>query len=154
MRVTEPTSLRRISVLIVDDHPVVRKALSLRLAQNSNLMVCAAVGTVAHALQAAELHRPDLAILDLQLPDGSGFDVIKALREGHPGTLILVFSMQPADVFLPLAKEAGAHAFVTKSDAPGKVLTAIDHILGSNRSAGAGRLRRIPAKKKRRTSQA
>jgi DNA-binding NarL/FixJ family response regulator len=147
--VSQQTSMRPSRILIVDDHPMVRKALSLRIAQNSKLMVCAAVGTVAHALEAIELHRPDLAVLDLQLPDGSGLDLIKVLREDHPKTLILVFSMQPKDIFLPLTRKAGAHAFVTKSDAPSRVIEAIDQVLGRNADTLVNRVRALPTKKRR-----
>jgi DNA-binding NarL/FixJ family response regulator len=83
------------------------------------------------------------------LPDGSGLDLIKVLREDHPRTLILVFSMQPKDIFLPLTRKAGAHAFVTKSDAPSRVLEAIDQVLGRNADPVINRVRGVSTKKRR-----
>src|SRR5688572_17152501 len=64
------------SILLVDDHPVVRESLSLRIAQEPDMQVCGAVGNKTQAMAEVELHHPNLAILDMNLPDGHGLDLI------------------------------------------------------------------------------
>jgi DNA-binding NarL/FixJ family response regulator len=144
-KLSKPKSVTPVKVVIVDDHPAVRKVLALCVSRNPALTLSAAVGTVALALKAFEAHEPGLVILDIELPDGSGIDLIRTLRQAHAKTRILVFSMQPQDTYLPLAMEAGAHAYIHKSEPPQKVFDAIGQGMGKPR--GSLRLRQ-PRKKK------
>lgn len=116
-------------ILLVDDHPVVREMLALRIAQEGGLKVCAAVGDVAKALAAVELHHPDLAIVDINLPDGHGLELIKEIHVIDPGLRLLVFSMHDERLYGERVLRAGAHGYLMKSEAPEKIIDAIHRVL-------------------------
>lgn len=120
--------LRR-SVLLVDDHPVVREMLSLRISQEEDLTVCAAVPDVAGTLVAIDLHHPELAIIDINLPDGHGLELIKEIHTRAPDMRMLVFSMHDEHLYAERALRAGAHGYLMKSESPDKIIEAIRRVL-------------------------
>lgn len=116
-------------ILLVDDHPVVREMLSLRIAQEPDLVVCAEVGDVPQALAAAEIHHPDLAIIDINLPGGHGLELIKGIQARHPNVRILVFSMHDEHLYGERVLRAGAHGYLMKSEPPGRIIDAVREVL-------------------------
>lgn len=120
-------------ILLVDDHPVVRESLALRIAQEPDMEVCAAVGNKAQAVAAVARCRPDLAILDMNLPDGHGLDLIKDIHASNDKVRMLVFSMHDEHLYGERALRAGAHGYVMKSESP-------DEVIGAVRRVFAGRL--------------
>lgn len=119
-------------ILVIDDHPVVRESLALRISQEPDLSVCASVGDVAQALQVLEQHHPDLAILDLNLPDGHGLDLIKEIHTLYPDVRILVFSMHDEHLYGERVLRAGAQGYLMKSEQPDKVIEGIRTVLSGN----------------------
>jgi DNA-binding NarL/FixJ family response regulator len=117
------------SVLLVDDHPVVRDGLAQRIALEPDLDVCATSATVTEALEALKRHRPDLAIVDLTLPDGHGLELLKEIRALYPKVRLLVFSMHDEIIYGERTLLAGAQGYVMKDAPPETLLAAIRSVL-------------------------
>ncbi|MFN3564829.1 MAG: response regulator [Burkholderiaceae bacterium] len=103
-------------VLIVEDEPATRERLTAIVASTAGLAVAAAVGDLAGALAAVERPQfaPRVALVDLQLPDGSGIDVIRALRRHVPGSDAMVISVLGDETHVIAAIEAGATGYLLK----------------------------------------
>jgi len=106
---------REIRVMIVDDHEIVRRGIAEIVDRSEGLVVVAEAGTVAEALRRAELVRPEVVLIDLQLPDGTGIDIINALRTSLPQTHPIVLTSFDDDDALSEALHAGARAFLLKT---------------------------------------
>jgi CheY-like chemotaxis protein len=100
------------TILLVDDHPVVRECLTLRIQQEEDLTVCADAGTIRTALHAVERHLPRLVILDMNLPDGHGLELIKEIKARWPKVRTMVFSMNEELLYAERALRAGAAGYV------------------------------------------
>lgn len=116
-------------VLLVDDHAVVRTGCRILLEGWGGLDVIEAA-SATEALDLLPEVRPALVLLDLNLPDGAGLDVIDRLRDMDPTVRILVFSMHEDAAHVSRALERGAHGYVTKSDDPETVVEAVNTVLG------------------------
>ncbi len=127
------SSLRQPSptarILLVDDHPLVREGLTLRISRQPNLTVCGEASTLAEALQQFEQHRPDLVIVDITLKDGNGLDLIQRLKGRDPAVRILVLSMHDESVYAERALRAGARGYINKQEAREHVIDAILRVL-------------------------
>ncbi len=117
------------SILIVDDHPAIREALTLRLSQEPDLKVCASVSNAANALAAIDQYQPDMAVLDLTLPDSQGLELLKEVHARHPDVRILVFSMHDENLYGERALRSGAQGYLMKHESPDKVHRAIRRVL-------------------------
>jgi two-component system response regulator NreC len=111
-----------VTVVIADDHAVVRKGLRLLVEAEEGLQVVAEAGTVPDALRMAKAHRPRVIVLDLNMPGGSSLEAIPELRE-H--TAVVVLTMQNDPSFARQALQSGALGFVLKEAADDELLTAI-----------------------------
>ena len=116
-------------VLIVDDHPIVRKGLCALMEQEPDLFVCGEAENVDQASKLVETLNPHLVIVDLSLQDGEGLELIKSLRTGYPDLLIMVLSMHQETVFAERAIRAGARGYVMKLEPPENIITAIRGVL-------------------------
>jgi two-component system response regulator NreC len=114
-----------ITVVLADDHAVVRKGLRLLLEAEPGLRVKAEAGTVPDAIRMARAHRPDILVLDLTMPGGSGLAAIPTIRVEAPTTAIVVLTMQDDPSFARKALQAGALGFVLKEAADDELLGAI-----------------------------
>jgi DNA-binding NarL/FixJ family response regulator len=111
-------------VLLIEDHPIVRDACRLLLQDRPDVVVVeASTGTEGARLCADQ--NPDVVVLDLNLPDGSGLDVLRGLRAADPTRRVIVFSMYDNPSLVARAMDAGARGYVTKSDDPEALLEAI-----------------------------
>jgi len=122
-------SLHPWKILLVDDHPVVRESLALRIAHEADLEVCAAVGSKVQAMAAVQQHHPDVAILDMNLPDGHGLELIKDIRAYDPKVRMLVFSMHDEHIYGERVLRAGAQGYVMKSESPDDVIDAVRSVI-------------------------
>lgn len=127
---TSQTQAARI--LIVDDHPIVREGLHAVLSRHRDLVVCGEAATMAEALTLLDSQRPDLAIIDLSLADGSGLDLIQRVQARRVPIKMLVLSMSDESLFAERALRAGAMGFLHKQEAREKLVTAIRHVLAGN----------------------
>lgn len=119
-------------VMIVDDHEIVRRGIAELLTSHHDLTVVAEAATVAEAGRRMSLVHPDLLLVDLQLPDGTGLDVIAAAGTAAPQARSVVLTSFGDDDAVAAALEAGAHAFVLKS-------VRGDEIVDAVRAVAAGR---------------
>jgi two-component system, NarL family, response regulator NreC len=118
-------SQQDITVVLADDHAVVRKGLRLLLEAAPGIHVLAEAGTVPDALRMARAHRPTVLVLDLNMPGGSSLEAIPTLRDDVPETAIVVLTMQNDPSFARQALQAGALGFVLKEAADDELLGAI-----------------------------
>ncbi|HUG90742.1 MAG TPA: response regulator transcription factor [Planctomycetaceae bacterium] len=112
-------------VMIVDDHPATREGLSLRISRQPDLEVCCEVASVAEALQQAESASPDVMVVDVALPDGTGIELVKRLKGRVESLRILVWSMYPDNLYAERALQAGALGYLNKSADTDRVIEAI-----------------------------
>src|SRR5262245_45120529 len=118
-----------IKILIVDDHPLVRQGLIGLLSTQSDFEVCGEASGIADARFQADSQKPDVAIIDLTLEDGSGIELIKYLNETHPELKLLVLTMHDELVFAERALRAGAMGYVNKQEVSRTIVKAIREIL-------------------------
>jgi DNA-binding NarL/FixJ family response regulator len=121
-------------VVLVDDHELIRQGLARAFERDPGMEVVGQAANVVQAVQAWRSLRPDVVVTDLQLPDGTGLDVIRQIRRHDPDTGVVVLTMHSGDDHIFAAMEAGASAFVGK-EAPAKdVVSAARHARVSPRS--------------------
>ncbi|MCB0914792.1 MAG: response regulator transcription factor [Actinobacteria bacterium] len=116
-----------ISVLLVDDHEIIRQGLRRAFERQADFEVVGEAENVAEALRLVGLLTPDVAIFDVRLPDGSGIDATRRVREAHPEIGIVILTMYAGDDQLFEALEAGASAFVPKNAPSEDVVAAARH---------------------------
>jgi DNA-binding NarL/FixJ family response regulator len=125
-------------VLLVDDHPVFRRGLAALLAVEEWVRDVLEAGDVAGALEAVRARRPDVVVLDLGLPDGSGVDAVRPIRLAYPGTVVLVLTMDEDDVQVRRVLAAGASGYLLKQSEPEAVVAAVRTVLLGGSVLGAG----------------
>src|SRR5262249_50882267 len=118
-------------VLIVDDHPAVREALSFRISRQTDLMVCGEAADLSEALHLVAKTNPDVAVIDISLRTGNGLDLIKRIRMRSPSVRMLVLSMYSEALYAERALRAGALGYITKEQATDKILDAIRAVLAN-----------------------
>ena len=102
-------------VFLVDDHEIVRRGVAELLERESDLEVVGEAGTVAQALARIEATAPDVALLDMRLPDGDGIDLCRELRSRHPELACLILTAYDDDAAAMSAVLAGAAGYVLKN---------------------------------------
>jgi DNA-binding NarL/FixJ family response regulator len=116
-------------VFLVDDHPLVREWLASMIALESDLEVCGQAEEAAAALAMVTLARPDIVIVDLTLPRGSGLELIKDLRAQFPSTRLLVLTTHDDAAVAVRAFRAGAHGYAVKRDPGPRIIEAVRAVL-------------------------
>ncbi|MBV8402389.1 MAG: response regulator transcription factor [Acetobacteraceae bacterium] len=114
-------------ILLVEDHPIVR-AGCLRLLHGNGHLDVREAATAAEGLRVAHEFSPDIIILDLKLPDGSGLGLLGPLTSPAPDRKVIVFSMYEDPAFAAQALEAGAKGYVSKNDDPEVILQAVERV--------------------------
>lgn len=112
-------------LLIVDDHPLFREGLKAILRRDPGFSVVAEAGGSAEALRLAKTSRPDLAVLDISLPDRSGIQLARELRTMLPDIAILMVSMHAKADYVSEAVKAGAQGYLTKDAATQRLLEGL-----------------------------
>jgi DNA-binding NarL/FixJ family response regulator len=128
----------RIRVLSVDDHPLLRQGIGALVGSQADMELVAQAATGAEGLAEFRARRPDVTLLDLRLPDMSGVEVLRAIREEHPEARVVILTTFEGDVEMQRALEAGARGYLLKTMPPGELLDAI-------RQVHAGKKRIPPA---------
>jgi DNA-binding NarL/FixJ family response regulator len=127
----------KIRVLCVDDHPIVREGIAAIINLQPDMAMAGTAATGREAIEQFVALGPDVSLVDLRLPDMSGFDVIKAIRSKSPNARVVVLSSHEGDVDIQRALEAGAQGYVAKG-------IVRDELLDIIRGVHAGK-RRLPA---------
>jgi DNA-binding NarL/FixJ family response regulator len=121
--VRSPSQLR---ILIADDHDVIRRGLRCVLSSQPGWLVCAEAATGLEAVAKAEQHRPDIVVMDIVMPELNGLEAARRIRNMLPETEILVLSLHYTDQLVREVIDAGAHAYVLKSDADRDLIVAVE----------------------------
>jgi DNA-binding NarL/FixJ family response regulator len=122
----------RIRILCVDDHPVVRQGIAGLIAVQADMVLLAEAGDGREAIQQFRAHRPDVTLMDLQMPEMRGLDAIIAIRGEFPDARIIVLTTYAGDTQALRALKAGAHAYLLKN-------ALHKELLGAIRAVHAGR---------------
>jgi two-component system, NarL family, response regulator len=104
-----------IKVLVVDDHALLRDGVATLLAKEPDLLLVGEASDAREAIDQHRAHRPDVVLMDLQMPGMSGIDAMIAIREERPEARIIVLTTYEGDVLAQRALKAGARAYVLKS---------------------------------------
>ncbi len=122
-----------IRILLVDDHEIVREALAQYLSGQASLEVVASVSDHASAVEESERARPDVALLDIEVPGLDCFVAAREIRERSPSTRILFLSAFCRDRYIEEALAVGAAGYVVKGEEPATLHRAIDAVMSGGR---------------------
>jgi DNA-binding NarL/FixJ family response regulator len=126
---SDPTSVRPpLRLLVVDDHEVVREGLVALLSRRDEFQVVAEAGTVAESLAAARRFEPDLVIMDVRLPDGSGIEACREIRAEFPAMRIVMLTSYPDEEAVLSAILAGASGYLLKQIRGRDLVTALEAV--------------------------
>lgn len=103
-----------IRVLCVDDHPLLREGIAALIGNQTDMELVAEASNGREALEQFQRYRPDITLMDLQMPDMSGIDAMSAIRGEFPGARIIVLTTHAGDVLVSRALKAGARAYLLK----------------------------------------
>ena len=120
--------MKKIKVILVDDHAVVRAGYKILLRNNENINVVAETSTGEDAIILSDKYQPDVVVMDISLPGMSGIDAIRSIVKKNNNIKILVFSMHEEVVFVERAFQAGAIGYMTKSTDPEMLSKAISQV--------------------------
>ena len=123
-----------LSIMLVDDHPIVREGYRRLLERQPGLRVVAEAATAADAYQAYRAAEPNVTIMDLSLPGAGGLEAIRHIRQWNRAARILVFTMHQSAPFALKAFEAGASGYVTKTSPPEDLIRAVETVARGGRS--------------------
>jgi len=115
----------RLSVIIADDHAVVRQGIRAVLEEVEGLEVVAEAGDGLEAIELIEKHHPDVAVLDVTMPGKTGLEVARELRDSGSGVAVLILSMHDEPEYVLEAVRAGADGYVLKDMAPSELRAAV-----------------------------
>jgi DNA-binding NarL/FixJ family response regulator len=126
-----------VSVLLADDHPIVRQGLRHLLEMQPEFKVVGEASDGIAAAQMAERCRPDVMVVDLMMPGLNGLEVIRQVRQRSPATRIIVLSMHNNDAYVLQALKRGASGYVLKDSASGEVVQAVKQVMLGQRYLSA-----------------
>jgi DNA-binding NarL/FixJ family response regulator len=135
MRMTETTKsqgavrVRKKTVFVVDDHPLLRQGLALMINREPDLTVCGEAEEAQAAMKAIAAKQPDIMIADISLNGPDGLDLLKSLRMLYPDLPVLILSMHDESIYAERALRARANGYIMKQEATEKVLIAVRRIL-------------------------
>jgi DNA-binding NarL/FixJ family response regulator len=115
-----------VKILVADDHDIIRRGLRQLLTSHPGWEVCAEAKTGREAVALAERHKPDVAVLDLSMPELNGLDAARRIRKNLPGTEVLILTLHFSDQLVRDIVEAGARAYIMKSDADKDLVSAVE----------------------------
>jgi two-component system, NarL family, response regulator DevR len=111
---TDQIEARPLRLLVVDDHEVVRQGLVSLLERREHFQVVAEAGTAAEAVEMARKFEPDLVVMDVRLPDGSGIEACREIRAEFPNTKVVILTSYPDEEAVLSAIIAGASGYLLK----------------------------------------
>jgi two-component system invasion response regulator UvrY len=123
----------RISVLLVDDHAVVREGYRRLLERDDSLIVAGEAATAAEAIRCDAELQPDVIVLDIALPGVSGIETLRRILARRPDARVLMFSMYQDGIYATHAINAGARGYLSKASAPDLLVEAVRAVAGGKR---------------------
>jgi DNA-binding NarL/FixJ family response regulator len=122
-----------VTVLLADDHPIVRQGLRHLLEAEPDVKIVGEASDGLQAVQLAEKYKPNVLIVDIMMPGLNGLEVVRQAKERSPATCSIVLSMQSADVYVVEALKAGAVGYVLKETGPSELVDAVQQVLQGRR---------------------
>jgi DNA-binding NarL/FixJ family response regulator len=120
------------TVLVVDDHPLMRQGLSMLINQQQDMQVCGEAEEAQAVMRALAQQKPDIMILDISLNGPDGLELLKSIRAADPDLPVLVLSMHDEAIYAERALRARANGYIMKQEATDKVLVALRRILNGD----------------------
>jgi DNA-binding NarL/FixJ family response regulator len=120
---------KRASILLVDDHAVVRFGIAQLINRQPDMAICGEEEDASKALNAIAALKPDLVIADISLKDSSGLELMRNIQAQYPGLPVLVVSVHDESIYAEMAFRAGAAGYLMKEEALEKILTAVRKVL-------------------------
>lgn len=117
-----------LRVMLVDDHEVVREGLRALLNRRQGMSVVAEAGTVAQAVEAARRHRPDVVVMDVRLPDGTGIEACREIRSHFPETRMIMLTSYADEEAVLASILAGASAYLLKQTRGQQLADAVEAV--------------------------
>jgi len=121
--------MRQVRILVADDHSIVRRGVRALLETHAGWKVCGEAATGSEAVKQAKKLRPDVAVIDITMPDLNGFEATRQIRTVAPQTQILVLTVHESEQALREVLDAGALGYVSKSDLDLNLSAAIESLL-------------------------
>jgi DNA-binding NarL/FixJ family response regulator len=115
-----------VKILVADDHDIIRRGLKQLLNAHPGWEVCAEAKTGREAVTLAQRHKPEVAVLDLSMPELNGLDAARRIRKTLPATEVLILTLHFSDQLVRDIVEAGARAYIMKSDADKDLVSAVE----------------------------
>ena len=125
---TDQIEARPLRLLVVDDHEVVRQGLVSLLERREHFQVVAEAGTAAEAVEMARKFEPDLVVMDVRLPDGSGIEACREIRAEFPGTRVVILTSYPDEEAVLSAIIAGASGYLLKQIRGRDLVSALESV--------------------------
>jgi DNA-binding NarL/FixJ family response regulator len=125
---TDQIEARPLRLLVVDDHEVVRQGLVSLLDRREHFQVVAEAGTAAEAIEMARKFEPDLVVMDVRLPDGSGIEACREIRSEFPGTRVVILTSYPDEEAVLSAIIAGASGYLLKQMRSRDLVAALESV--------------------------
>ena len=122
-----------VTVLLADDHPIVRQGLRHLLEAEPDLKIIGEASDGLQAVQLTEKFKPNVLIVDIMMPDLNGLEVLRQVKDRSPATCSIVLSMQSADVYVVEALKAGALGYVLKETGPSELVNAVQQVIRGKR---------------------
>jgi DNA-binding NarL/FixJ family response regulator len=123
-------SEQQLDLLVVDDHEVVREGLAALLSRRSGFRVVAQAGSAAEAVAQAARFQPDLVVMDVRLPDGSGIEACREIRAARPETRVVMLTSYPDEEAVLSAILAGASGYLLKQIRGRDLISALEQVAG------------------------
>mgnify|MGYP001319190975 FL=1 len=120
--------MTRITILIVDDHTLIRQTWAFLLGRNENFEVIAEEGDGQRAIEIARDKRPNIVLLDINMSPLNGFDIIKMIRKLSPGSKVIAVSMHSQPAYAKKMLRLGARGYITKNSPRQEMLDAIQAV--------------------------
>lgn len=127
-KIPRPASKKK-TILIVDDHPMMREGLVQLLSHEKDLQVAGEAGTAFEALEKINGSKLDLVLTDISLPGKSGIELIKDIKAMHPDIMTLVISMHDEAMYVERVLRAGGRGYIMKQEGGKKIMEAIRQVL-------------------------
>jgi len=122
-------AMKKITIVVVEDHQLVREMWSELFAKNEGVEVIGESGVFDEAIEMIKTKRPNIVLLDINLPQASGFDAVPLIRKFSPGTKVIAVSMHSQPAYAKKMLQLGAKGYITKNSSRQEILTAIEEVM-------------------------
>ncbi len=131
-----PQPKQPVRVIVADDHVILRTSIVYYLDDQPDITVVAEAGSGTETLRLMQTHQPDLLLLDLNMPDGSGMEILPQIRQDCPNARVLILTGRTEDAFVMRALQAGAHGYLLKTSSQEELLDAVYKVANGNMALG------------------